>query len=52
MHLLLLVLQLGAQKSALHARTEEPVLPHGGVQEEIRGSVTGCGDPQRRLQIQ
>lgn len=45
-------LQPGAQEPPLHAGAEEPLLPHGGVQEEVRGSITRCGDPQRCLQVQ
>lgn len=39
----------GTQEPAFHAGAEEPFLPHGGVQEEICGSISRCGNTQRRL---
>lgn len=50
--LLIVLLWLGAQEPALHAGAEEPLLPHGGVQEEICGSIPSCGNSQGRLQVQ
>lgn len=42
----------GTQEPAFHAGAEEPLLSHGGVQEEICGSITSCGNTQGRLQVE